>query len=334
VLQRTDCGAVDGHYAGMNLAKHHCAAYVAWRVAVASFFCAAGGLLGTTMNAQAQTPVAVPPVLEISAWADQFEAQVDHRLQVPVAQQLIYVALLEQTLAQSQTENTMAQTFIVVDRNPNVQAAFVLVHLQSGVWQWIGATAVSTGKVGSYEHFVTPLGVFAHTLDNPDFRAEGTFNKNHIRGYGLKGLRVFDFGWQYAERGWGVGGSSRMRLQMHATDPSILEERLGSVQSEGCIRIPSSLNVFLDMHGVLDAAYEAATSKGDDLWVLKPGRTVVPWPGRYMVIVDSQVLTRPDWSPTPAVLQKASAARALANRQVPRTRLQPALTKPIVRTAL
>ena len=286
------------------------------------------------MNAQAQTPVAVPPVLEISVWAGQFEAQVDHRLQVPLAQQVIYVTLLEQTLAQSQTENTISQTFVLVDRNPNVQAAFVLVHLQSGVWQWIGATAVSTGKVGSYEHFVSPLGVFAHTLDNPDFRAEGTFNKNHIRGYGRKGLRVFDFGWQFAERGWGVGGSSRMRLQMHATDPSILEERLGSVQSEGCIRIPSSLNAFFDMHGVLDAAYEEDKGKGDDLWVLKPGRTMVPWPGRYMVIVDSQVLTRPDWSPAPPILLKASAPGGPANRPLPRTRLQPDLTKPIVRTTL
>jgi hypothetical protein len=48
--------------------------------------------------------------------------------------------------------------------------------------------------------------VFAYSLDNPDYRSKGTYNKNHIRGYGLRGLRVFDFGWQFAQRGWGVGG--------------------------------------------------------------------------------------------------------------------------------
>ncbi len=316
VLQRTDCSVPDGHYAGMNFANQQSIASQVVRFAIAYFFCVAGELVGAPVGAQPLTPAQAPPALESSAWANQFDAQVDHRLQVPAAQQAVYVTLLMQTLAQANTENSGTQAFVLVDRNPNVQAAFVLVHLQSGIWQWIGATAVSTGKVGAYEHFVTPLGVFAHTLDNPDFRAEGTFNKNHIRGYGLKGLRVFDFGWQFAERGWGVGGSSRMRLQMHATDPATLEERVGSVQSEGCIRIPSSLNVFLDMHGVLDAAYEEATVQGDDLWVLKPGRSIVPWPGRYMVIVDSQVLTRPDWSPAPPVLQKASAARALTNRRV------------------
>ena len=68
-----------------------------------------------------------------------------------------------------------------------------------GGWDWVGATAVSTGKTGTFEHFLTPLDDLAHTLDNPDFRAEGTFNKNHIRGYGLRGRRTFDFGWQTAD---------------------------------------------------------------------------------------------------------------------------------------
>jgi hypothetical protein len=36
--------------------------------------------------------------------------------------------------------------------------------------------------------------VFEHTLDNPDFRAEGTVNEFGIRGYGTKGMRIFDFG--------------------------------------------------------------------------------------------------------------------------------------------
>ena len=31
---------------------------------------------------------------------------------------------------------------------------------------------------------------------------QGTFNENHIRGLGLKGMRVWDFGWQWATKGW------------------------------------------------------------------------------------------------------------------------------------
>jgi hypothetical protein len=91
-----------------------------------------------------------------------------------------------------------------------------------------------------------------------------------------------------------------MRLQMHATDPDVLEQRLGRVASEGCIRIPATLNTFLDMHGMLDAAYEQAVAAGDKVWVLNPDRQTIAQPGRYMVIVDSLAALRPAWSPAPA----------------------------------
>jgi len=225
--------------------------------------------------------------------------EVDRRLDVPLVDQQRYRELLKQALTQASFTSLPAQAFVVVDRDPQVQAAFVVVRTPAGGWHWVGAATVSTGKMGTFEHFLTPLGVFPHTPDNPDFRAEGTFNENHIRGYGLKGRRVFDFGWQLAERGWGVGGSSKMRFQMHATDPQRLEARLGSVASEGCIRIPATLNVFLDQHGVLDADYERALAAGASLWVIKPGRTLIPWPGRYLVVVDSLATERPAWSPLP-----------------------------------
>lgn len=235
----------------------------------------------------------------LPGWSEQFTREVDHLLVVPPADQQGYVLLLQQALAAASLGAMAGQSVVLVDRSPQVQAAMVLVRTQAGGWHWLGATAVSTGKTGTFEHFLTPLGVFAHTLDNPDFRAEGTLNKNHIRGYGLRGRRVFDFGWQLAERGWGDGGSSKMRLQMHATDPRVLEPRLGRVASEGCIRIPATLNVFLDVHGVLDADYEAAAAGGEHLWILKPSRQTMPWPGRHMVIVDSQAAERPPWSPLP-----------------------------------
>lgn len=235
----------------------------------------------------------------LTGWSEQFAREVDHLLDVPLADRQGYVQLLQQALTAASLVAMAGQSVVLVDRSPQVQAAMVLVRTQAGGWHWLGATSVSTGKTGTFEHFLTPLGVFAHTLDNPDFRAQGTLNKNHIRGYGLRGRRVFDFGWQLAERGWGDGGSSKMRLQMHATDPRVLEPRLGQVASEGCIRIPATLNVFLNVHGVLDADYEAAAADGEHLWILKPSRQTMPWPGRHMVIVDSQAAERPPWSPLP-----------------------------------
>lgn len=251
----------------------------------------------------------VNPVDEtLSYWNDRFAMEVDHRLDVPLADQDLYIGLLRQTLAQTKLEGLSAQAFVVVDRSPQIQAAFVVLLTPSGQWHWVGATAVSTGKTGTFEHFLTPTGVFAHSLDNPDYRAQGTYNKNHIRGYGLRGMRVFDFGWQFAQRGWGVGGTSPMRLEMHATDPKVLEPNLGRVASEGCIRIPATLNHFLDRHGVLDADYEAALASGEAFWVLKHDRQVIPWPGRYMVIVDSNAVERPLWSPIPGSKSLTSSA--------------------------
>lgn len=232
---------------------------------------------------------------------DQFAREVDHRLDVPLADRQGYLVRLQETLADAGLSPVSAQAFLLVDRSPQVQAAFVVLRTPAGEWQWIGATAISTGKTGTFEHFKTPLGVFAHSLDNPDFRALGTLNKNHIRGYGVRGRRVFDFGWQTGERGWGKGGTSKMRLQMHATDPHVLEARLGGVASEGCIRIPATLNVFLDQRGILDADYEQAQASGRRQWVLKTDRRPIEWPGRFMVIVDSAALERPAWSPLPGV---------------------------------
>lgn len=234
-----------------------------------------------------------------TAWSEQFAREVDRRLDVPIDEQQRIYSLLEAALKEAGLQQPPAQAFVVVDRSPLVQAGFIVLRTPAGGWHWIGATAVSTGKVGTFEHFLTPMGVFAHSLDNPDYRAEGTFNKNRIRGYGLRGRRVFDFGWQDATRGWGAGGISSMRLQMHATDPTVLEPRLGRVASEGCIRIPATLNVFLDHHGIIDADYLQAISDGAALWVIKRGQQTIPWPGRYMVIVDSQAVERPAWSPLP-----------------------------------
>jgi hypothetical protein len=50
-----------------------------------------------------------------------------------------------------------AQLIRQVDRNPFIQAAFVLLLNETGGWHWEWATAVSTGQPAGFEHFITPL---------------------------------------------------------------------------------------------------------------------------------------------------------------------------------
>lgn len=95
-----------------------------------------------------------------------------------------------------------------------------------------------------------------------------------------------------------------MRLQMHATDPDLLERRLGSAQFKGCIRIPASLNRPVDHYGLLDADYDRVEREGQKLWVLNALREPVERPGRYLISMESARNNRPDWSPAPAVAKR------------------------------
>lgn len=261
-------------------------------------------LLAWTLAVAAAEPPEVAPPLAL-----RFTAEVDRRLPVPPDVQRRYAERLRDALADAQAGAPLpAQHVVLVDRNVNVQA-LLLYHLgPDGEIRFIGASPVSTGSAGRFDHFLTPLGVFAHSLDNPDFRAEGTVNENGIRGYGERGLRVFDFGWVVSDRTWGAGGRSPMRLQMHATDPVYLEPRLGRADSKGCIRIAASLNRFIDRYGILDADYAAALARGERPWVLRDDRMPVADPGRYLVVIDTAVPKRPAWAQPP----RARPARAAA----------------------
>ena len=76
-------------------------------------------------------------------------------------------------------------------------------------------------------------------------------------------------------------------MQMHATDPDYLEQRLGQPASEGCVRIPAAMNRFLDMHGVLDADYERAAPDDARLGSILPrDRIPTPLAGDALVVVD------------------------------------------------
>jgi len=229
-----------------------------------------------------------------------YAAEVDKRLDLPDTEQRQYGAMIPQLLAPKlpDPKKTAPQYVVLVDRSEFVQAAMIYWLGPDRQAHFIGASPVSTGRPGTFDHSKTPTGVFEHTLANPDFRAAGTKNENGIRGYGIKGMRVYDFGWQQAIKGWRYKDEFDLRLQMHATDP-ILERRMGTPQSKGCVRIPASMNVFIDRHAILDADYDATLAQGQSLWVLPKDRAQTPWSGRYLIVVDSGRTERPAWSPLP-----------------------------------
>jgi len=231
-----------------------------------------------------------------SALARVFDAIVRPRLQVPADEQAVYARLLWRQLDAARVRIDRPQWLVLVDRSVHVQTVMVWWGDAGGAAGLVGAAPASTGRPSGFEHFATPLGVFAHTPDNPDFRAEGTVNALGIRGYGERGMRVYDFGWVMADRGWAPGAQA-MRLQMHATDPVHLEPRLGTRASKGCIRVPASLNTLLDRWGVLDADYDAAAAAtGRAPRVLRPDRITTPWAGRWLVVVETSRSGKPDWS--------------------------------------
>ncbi|WP_423380457.1 hypothetical protein [Burkholderia sp. LMG 32019] len=229
-----------------------------------------------------------------------FTQEVTRRLNVPASEQRAYGQRLQAALTDADLGDLAGEYVAMVDRAPNVQALFIYFRATpANAWLMIGASPVGTGLPGKYDHFLTPLGVFHHSPDNMDFRAEGTTNENGIRGYGRRDMRIYDFGWVDGERGWGKGGVSPMRFQMHATDPDRLESLLGIRHSKGCVRIPASLNTFFDRHGLLDDDYQARIEAGKSLWVLRRDRDITPIAGRYLVVIDSARKARPAWSPMP-----------------------------------
>jgi hypothetical protein len=207
-----------------------------------------------------------------------------------------WIALTQAAVAASAQTINRPQLLVVVDRNPAIQQMRLVLARPDGAWESLGGTRVSTGQMGRRDYYLTPTGVFLHTDAILDWRAEGTFNPQHIRGLGLKGMRVWDFGWQRAAKGWGTGEEGDIRLLLHATDPDYLEKRLGRPASKGCVRIPAAMNRFLDRHGILDADYERA-AKDDPRFeaLLLPERTPTPLAGNALVVVGSAAaLNAPD----------------------------------------
>jgi hypothetical protein len=214
-------------------------------------------------EAPAPSPAEPPaPPIDVDGEAVRLRAalrhEVPHLIVDPPAAQRGWIARSRAAVANVSEPIDRPQLLVVVDRNPRVQQMRIVVARPGADWQDLGGSRVSTGQTGRFDYYVTPTGVFLHTDAILDWRAEGTFNENHVRGLGLKGMRVWDFGWQTAVKGWGTEEEGQIRLLLHATDPANLERRLGRPASKGCVRIPAAMNRFLDRHGVLDADYERA----------------------------------------------------------------------------
>ncbi|WP_025813505.1 L,D-transpeptidase, partial [Komagataeibacter kakiaceti] len=194
-----------------------------------------------------------------------------------------------------QTGNWPADTqaILVVDRAPAVQRLwFVLADPAAHALVPLGMVAVSTGRPGRKEHFRTPVGIFFNDGQIYGYRALGTKNEHGIRGNGDKGMRVWDFGWQTTEDWHHRGALAVVRLEMHATDPTFLESRLGQADSEGCIRIPARVNSFIDRHGLLDRQLDLMAR--DDTPNARAVRALLgaehmpgPLEGDRVVVVDS-----------------------------------------------
>lgn len=181
-----------------------------------------------------------------------------------------------------------SQYFIAVDRNPVKENLYIgFYDNDTKTFTLSDPAKVSTGSTRK-KHFITPVGWFENLPENGSHRALGTKNENGIRGLGKKGMRVWDFGWQKAQAGWEKKEDIRdIRLQMHATDPDFLEQRLGKPDSEGCVRVQAKMNEFLDKYGIIDKKYEEQQPQS---WVLRKDRTPVEHAGSYLLVVDTSLL--------------------------------------------
>lgn len=242
------------------------------------------------MAPHASVPPRVDPAREAALLSAALARAMPHGVILAGHSDGAWIARTQAALAEAGRRIDHAQLLVAVDRAPRVQQMRIILAQPSALpWYVIGGSKVSTGQAGRRGYFITPTGVFAHTDAILDYRALGTFNENHIRGLGVKGMRVWDFGWQTARPGWKDDGSeAEIRLLIHATDPDYLEQRLGHPASQGCIRIPAAMNRFLDLHGILDADIERA-AQTDRRYeaLLLPERQPSPLAGDLLVIFDS-----------------------------------------------
>jgi hypothetical protein len=231
---------------------------------------------------------------EVETLRNVFQTEVsDMAINDPVYQDKV-IAYSRDMLVQSPYTEDL-QYFVFADRNENRQNVMVGFYnaytLSISVLGW---ARISTGNPSRSRHWLTPTGIFENKISNPSFRAQGTKNAKGWRGFGVKGSRIWDFGWQRSDRGTKnskTTGSGNIRLMMHATDPVHGEKRLGRRDSKGCVRIPAKMNKFLDVYGLIDKDYfDHPDSVASKRVLLKESeRKTVRFPGRYLIVGDFEI---------------------------------------------
>ncbi|HTI02354.1 MAG TPA: L,D-transpeptidase [Acidisoma sp.] len=254
-------------------------------------------MLGSSLHAAGyappvqEAPGALPPgavSTQAALIAGALATEVPHALALSPERQQGLVALARKMAAEDHLVIRRPQLLLIVDRATHGQTLSLTLAQPEGPWEILGTRPVSTGKPGRREHFKTPLGVLLNDGSELGYRAQGTYNENHIRGLGVKGMRVWDFGWQRSEDWRTPGATMLVRVEMHATDPAVLAQRLGRADSEGCIRIPEALNRFLDRHGIIDADIERL-AVADAGYRALLSRQLIPTPlaGDAVIVVDT-----------------------------------------------
>lgn len=199
-----------------------------------------------------------------------YESQVDQRLQVPFNEACIYGALAESEISPTLRELDEPQYLLVVDSCPDVQVAFLFWRLMPTQFELIGASPASTGCAARPGHLPTPVGAY------PQAKAEDLPRPRLA-------TRVYDFGVHRTRVP--AGGFAQLRLQARAATGAA-RSRLGTAQSDGCVLLPPALVAFLDRYGVLDGTHQRVTPAGE----------LMPFGGRYLVVVDSEREGRPEWA--------------------------------------
>jgi hypothetical protein len=223
------------------------------------------------------------PIYTPHDMAQLYAQRVTRRLAVPENELALYGGMTEMLLMAEQRRLIEPQYLLVVDNNPQVQAALLFWRLWAGSYRFIGASPVSTGGPVRPDHFETPQGVFAQAPGTDVMGGPGC-EATRPAMCRRDGPRVYDFGWQRARSATGRGRLMSMRLQALAAEPRA-ERKLGLAISNGCVLLPASLVAFLDEYGLLDGPRDDGMQ--------------LPYRGRYMMVLDSERLDRPEWSPAP-----------------------------------
>jgi hypothetical protein len=131
----------------------------------------------------AAASIAVAQPLPADELAAKFAREVERRLDVPAAEVAAYGRMAEESATAAGIVLARGH-LVLVDRDAQVQAMLLLWRESAADYRLVGAAPVSTGLPGSFDHFETPVGVFEHSLANPDFRAEARPHRCGLRARG------------------------------------------------------------------------------------------------------------------------------------------------------